>query len=51
MAVGTIATGIAFLGGPLAVALLTLAGSAAQCTDLSEIIGAGEAAYNRYGPA
>jgi hypothetical protein len=39
LAIGLVATGIAFLGGPLVIAVLGLAQSATQFTSLSDVIG------------
>ena len=45
LAVGLLATGIAFLGGPVAATLLGLAEAATQFTSLSQVIGLGASAF------
>ena len=47
-AVGIVAAGIAYIGGPLAAAVLSLAGSATQFATTSGGVGMGEPALNYY---
>jgi len=47
-AVGLVAAGIAYIGGPLAAAVLSLAGSATQFATMSDKLGASEATLNYY---
>ena len=47
-AVGLVATGFAFLGGPLAIALLDLAASASQFNALPDSIDHGASAIGLY---
>ena len=51
LAVGLVATGIAFLGGPLVVAVLGLVASASQFTSLSDTIGAGASVFGGFDSA
>jgi hypothetical protein len=47
-AVGLAAAGIAYMGGPLAVVVLGLAGTATQFTSLSEAIETGASAFGLF---
>jgi hypothetical protein len=47
-AVGLAAAGIAYIGGPLAVVVLGLAGTATQFTTLAEAIDAGASTFGRF---
>lgn len=51
LAVGLLATGLAFLGGPLVVAVLGLAGTATQFTSLADAIGTGFSAFSDFNSA
>jgi hypothetical protein len=46
--VGLLATGLAFLGGPLVVAMLGLAGTATQFNSLADAIGTGLSAFSDF---
>jgi hypothetical protein len=46
LAVGVLATGLAFLGGPLVVAVLGLAGTATQFNSLADAIGTGLSVFS-----
>ena len=49
-AVGLAAAGIAYMGGPLAVVVLGLAGTATQFTSLSDAIETGASAFGLFDP-
>jgi hypothetical protein len=51
LAVGLFATGLAFLGGPLVVAVLGLAGAATQFNSLADAIGTGVSVFNGFNSA
>lgn len=51
LAVGLFATGLAFLGGPLVVAVLGLAGTATQFNSLADAIGTGVSAFSGFNSA
>jgi hypothetical protein len=51
VAVGLIATAVAFLGGPLVVAVLGLAASATQFTSLPDAIGGGTSVFSGFDSA
>jgi hypothetical protein len=51
LAVGVLATGLAFVGGPLVVAVLGLAGTATQFNSLADAIGTGLAAFSDFNSA
>ena len=50
LAVAVVASTIAYLGGPLADALLSLAGSATQFAAASEVISQRDYAYDYFNP-
>jgi hypothetical protein len=51
LAVGVLATGLAFLGGPFVGALLGLAETAMQFSTLSDTIGAGVSTFSGFDSA
>ena len=50
LAVGLVAAGIAYIGGPLAALVLGLAGTATQFTSLSDALATGASAFGRSDP-
>jgi hypothetical protein len=51
LAIGVVATGVAFLGGPLVAAILGFAEVAMQCNNLADAIGTGASTFNRFDSA
>jgi hypothetical protein len=51
LAVGVVATGLAFVGGPLVAAVLGLAETAMQLNNLAHEIGTGASTFDRFDSA